>query len=133
MNPPLWSNKKSEWSNDLETKVNDSLTKVSPVGKVSRLDKLLSSIQEKGDDRVENSQPKKLKPWESEQKPSQPPIQNSPPEDWAAWLESSEPAVKEKYDEVFNRLQVFLTEKNAQQKAFERAWEFQQKLEEEAA
>ena len=31
MKPPLWSNKKSEWSNDLETNFNDSLTKAQPV------------------------------------------------------------------------------------------------------
>lgn len=133
VNPPLWANQKSEWSNDLETNFNDSLTKVSPVEKCTSLDKFLSSIQEKGGDRMENSQPKKLKPWESEQKPSQPSIPKEPPTDWQAWLESSEPAVKEKYDEVFNRLQVFLTEENARKKALERSWEFQQKLKDKAA
>nr|WP_024822246.1 AAA family ATPase [Aminobacterium mobile] len=102
--------------------------------KCTSLDKFLSTIQEKkGDDRMENSQPKKLEPWKPEQKLSQPSIPKSPPTDWRAWLESSEPAVKEKYDEVFNRLKVFLTEENARQKAFERSWDLQQKLKEEAA
>ncbi len=93
--------------------------------KVTSLDKFLSAIQEKkGDDRMENSQPEKLKPWESEQKPSQPSIPKEPPEDWSVWLESSEPAVKEEYNAVLNRLKVFLSDEMARQKAFERAWEF---------
>jgi 5S rRNA maturation endonuclease (ribonuclease M5) len=133
INPPLWSNEKSEWSNDLETNVNDSLTKVSPVGKCTSLDKFLSAIQKKGDDSVESLN----QPQETERpkvsKPDQPSIQNSQPTDWAAWLESSEPAVKEKYDEVFNRLKVFLTIENARQKAYQRAWDLQQRLKEEAA
>ena len=78
----------SATSNDLETKVNDSLTKVSPVGKVSSLDKLLSSIQEKGDDRMEILN-LKVETVESEQKPSQPSIPKSPPADWSAWLETA--------------------------------------------
>jgi hypothetical protein len=133
VNPPLWANQKSEWSNDLETKVNDSLTKAPPVEKCTSLDKFLSTTQKKGDVLVKNSN----QPQETDQpkmsKSDQPPIQNSPPTDWRAWLESSEPAVKEKYDEVFNRLKVFLTEKNARKKAFERAWEFSQQLERKTA
>ena len=102
--------------------------------KCSSLDKFLSAIQEKkGGDLVENSQPKKLEPWEPEQKLSQPSIPKEPPTNWRAWLESSEPAVKEKFDEVFNRLRVFLTEENARQKAFERSWEFSQQLERKTA
>jgi hypothetical protein len=76
---------------------------------------------------VENSQLKKLKPWESEQKPSQPSIPKSPPEDWAAWLESSEPAVKEKYNEVYDRLSKFISPEQALKKAYQRAWEFSSK------
>jgi 5S rRNA maturation endonuclease (ribonuclease M5) len=134
MNPPLWSNKKSEWSNDLETNFNDSLTKVSPVEKCTSLDKFLSAIQEKkGDVSVENSNQPKTSDRPKMSKSAQPPIQKSPPADWRAWLESSEPAVKEKFDEVFNRLKVFLTEENARQKAFERAWEFSQQLERKTA
>lgn len=134
MNPPLWSNKKSDWSNDLETNVNDSLTKVSPVEKCTSLDKFLSSIQEeKGDGSVKNSN----QPQETDQpkmsKSDLTSIPKEPPTDWQAWLESAEPKVQKEFDEVFNRLKVFLTEENARQKAFERAWEFQQKLKEEAA
>jgi hypothetical protein len=98
--------------------------------KVSSLDKFLSAIQEKkGGDLVENLN----QPQETERpkmsKSDQPPIPKSPPEDWSAWLESAEPEVREKFDEVYDRLQVFLTEENARQKAFERAWEFSQQLE----
>jgi len=116
-----------------------NLLKIFPGGfksrKVSSLDKFLSAIQEKkGGDLVENlNQPQETERPEQEKKPDQRPIQKEPPTDWRAWLESSEPAVKEKFDEVFNRLKVFLTEENARQKAFERAWEFQQRLKEETA
>lgn len=133
MNPPLWSNKKSEWSNDLETKVNDSLTKAPPVEKCTSLDKFLSTIQKRGDVSVKNSNQPQVTDRPKMSKSDQRPIPKSPPTDWRAWLESSEPAVKEKYGEVFNRLKVFLTEKNARKKALERSWEFQQKLKEEAA
>ncbi|WP_286934913.1 MULTISPECIES: AAA family ATPase [Aminobacterium] len=134
MNPPLWSNEKSEWSNDLETNVNDSLTKAQPVEKCTSLNKFLSSIQEKkGGDSVENLNQPKVTDQTKMSKPDQRPIQNSPPADWAAWLESSEPEVKEKYNEVFNRLSKFISPEQAIEKAYQRAWGFQQKLKEEAA
>lgn len=103
--------------------------------KCNSLDRFLTAIQEKeGDDRVESStQPKVTEQPEQVKKPAQPSIPKSPPTDWRAWLESSEPAVKEKYNEVFNRLQVFLTEENAQQKALERSWEFSRQLERKPA
>jgi KaiC/GvpD/RAD55 family RecA-like ATPase len=101
--------------------------------KCNSLDRFLTTIQKKGDDRVENSQLKKLKPWESEQKPSQPSIPKSPPEDWAAWLESSEPAVKEKYNEVYDRLSKFISPEQALKKAYQRAWEFSRQLERKPA
>ena len=81
---------------------------------------------------MENSQPKKLEPWKPEQKLSRPSIPKEPPADWAAWLASSEPEVKEKYNEVFNRLSKFISPEQAIEKAYQRAWEFQQKLKEEA-
>ena len=117
----------STTSNDLETKVNDSLTKLLLL--VLGLDKLRPF--KKKEMTEENSQPEKLKPWESEQNPLNPPFQNRQP--IGRYGSKAPPAVKEKFDEVFNRLQVFLTEENARQKAFERAWDFQQKLRGEAA
>lgn len=103
--------------------------------KVSSLDKFLSAIQEKkGDVSVEiSNQPKMTEQPEQVKKPDHQPIPKSPPEDWAAWLESSEPAVKEKYDEVFNRLKVFLSDEMAKEKARLRAWDLQQKLKDKAA
>ncbi len=101
--------------------------------KVTSLDKFLSAIQEKkGDDLVENFQPKMTEQPEQVKKPDHQPIPKSPPEDWAGWLESAEPAVKEEYNAVLNRLKVFLSDEMARQKAFERAWEFQQKLKDKA-
>lgn len=98
--------------------------------KVTSLDKFLSSIQEKkGGVSVENSNQPQETDRPKMSKSDQPPIPKSPPEDWAAWLESAPPAVKEKYDEVFNRLKVFLSDEMAKEKALERAWEFSQQLE----
>lgn len=39
------------------------------------------------------------------------------------WLKTAPHEVKTKYDEVFNRLKVFLTEENAERTALQRAWE----------
>ena len=115
-----------------------NLLKIFPGGfksrKVSSLDKFLSAIQEKkGGDLVENLNQPKETDQPKMSKPDHRPIPKEPPTNWRAWLESSEPAVKEKFDEVFNRLRVFLTEENARQKAFERSWEFSQQLERKTA
>ncbi len=102
--------------------------------KCNSLDRFLAAIQEKGDVSVENlNQPKMTEQPEQEKKPDHQPIPKSPPEDWAAWLESAEPKVQKEFDAVYDRLSKFISPEQALKKAYQRAWEFSQQLERKTA